>query len=74
MERGAWQAIVYMVTKSQTRLKQLSIHLPPPRAVCQDLQSWTGIFQRRVNLHINVHSSIIPSSQNVETTQVSINR
>ena len=27
MGRGAWWATVYMVTKSQTRLKQLSIHL-----------------------------------------------
>ena len=26
MDRGAWQAIVHGVTKSQTRLKQLSIH------------------------------------------------
>ena len=31
MERGGWQAIVYMVAKSQTLL-------PPPRAVCQDFK------------------------------------
>ena len=26
MDRGAWQAIVHGVTKSQTRLKRLSMH------------------------------------------------
>ena len=26
MDRGAWQAIVYRVRKSQTRLKQISTH------------------------------------------------
>ena len=26
MDRGAWQATVHRVTKSRTRLKQLSIH------------------------------------------------
>ena len=26
MDRGAWQATVYRVTKSQTRLKRLSTH------------------------------------------------
>ena len=26
MDRGAWQAIVHRVTKSQTQLKQLSMH------------------------------------------------
>ena len=28
MERGAWWAIVYRVAKSQTRLKELSMHTP----------------------------------------------
>ena len=27
MDRGAWRATIHMVTKSQTGLKQLSIHL-----------------------------------------------
>ena len=26
MDRGAWQAVVHRVTKSQTQLKQLSMH------------------------------------------------
>ena len=26
IDRGAWQAMVYRVTKSQTQLKQLSMH------------------------------------------------
>ena len=26
MDRGAWQATVHRVTKSQTQLKQLSVH------------------------------------------------
>ena len=28
MDRGAWQATVHSVSKSQTQLKQLSIHTP----------------------------------------------
>ena len=28
MDRGAWWATVYGVAKSQTRLKQLSVHEP----------------------------------------------
>ena len=29
MDRGAWQVIVHRVTKSRTRLKQLSTHAKP---------------------------------------------
>ena len=28
MDRGAWQATVHRITKSQTQLKQLSMHAP----------------------------------------------
>ena len=28
VDRGAWQAMVHRIAKSQTRLKQLSIHAP----------------------------------------------
>ena len=29
VDRGAWQATVHKVTKSQTQLKRLSTHVPP---------------------------------------------
>ena len=32
MDRGAWRATVHRVAKSQTQLKQLSMHVPNERA------------------------------------------
>ena len=42
MERGAWWAIIHKVTKSQTRLKQLSMH------TCIPLQPLTLYFSNTV--------------------------
>mgnify|MGYP006880538430 CR=1 FL=1 len=36
--------------------------------------NWTEIFQERVSFHIHIQSSISPSSQNVEITQVPASR
>ena len=37
MDRGAWQATVHGVTKSQTRLKRLSMHTHRPLPKCNGL-------------------------------------
>ena len=41
MDRGAWQAIVHGVAKSQTRLKQLSLHA----CVCDGHQGRTSAME-----------------------------
>ena len=39
MDRGTWQAMVHSVTKSQTKLKQLSTHAP---ALSLKKGEWVG--------------------------------
>ena len=38
MDRGAWQAMAHRVTKSQTRLKQLSMH--EPKQICRPTRAF----------------------------------
>ena len=53
MDRGAWQAIVHRVTKSQTQLKQLSMHTrriecyPVAAAAAKSLQSYLTLCDPR---------------------------
>ena len=50
MDRGAWQAIVYGVTKSRTRLRDCYFH-------CQDLTDFMGY----VCVHTCVHAQSCPT-------------
>ena len=51
MDREAWQAIVHRVTKSQTGLKQLSMHACMHCGVGTPLPSWgrwSGIYPKKI--------------------------
>ena len=55
-------------------LKQLNIELPcdlgiPPLGICPN-----GLKNTHKNVFVNVYSSVIPNSQKIETTQISINQ
>ena len=44
MDRGAWQATVNGVAKSQTQMKQLSTHSSRPEDCCQTNHSYPFIY------------------------------
>ena len=43
MDRGAWQATVHRFTKSQTRLKRLSMHRIISNIICKIVPDGKGI-------------------------------
>ena len=74
MDRGAWWAMVHKVAKSWTWLKWFSMHAWPGNSTSVYLSEENKNTNSERYMYLCDHCSIIHNSQNMDTTQVPINR